>query len=228
LLLIGEIGLDVDPRQVLTELRASAGGDVVVHLDSGGGDAFAGLSLYQLLRDHPGHVQVRVLGLAASAASVIMCGADEVVMSPNSMVMVHEASAMTWGTEDDHYASAALLGKVSAQISQIYAGRTGGDAAVWRDRMKAETWLTSNEAVAVGLADRVAEVPESRSSTRPRAVSQPSSASTGRLAAQLRSAMPPSRSDLAWAKFEGALRRMNRREVPSVMPILRELKATRR
>lgn len=158
--LMDEVGAwGVTASQFTADLRTANGGPVELYVSSPGGDVFDGLAMYEALRQHPGRTTAYVTGLAASAASVIVCGADEVIMAPAAMEMVHEASCMAFGSQDDHLASAALLGQVSDTIAGIYAARAGGTAASWRATMKAETWFTASEAVAASLADRVADAP---------------------------------------------------------------------
>lgn len=146
----------VSSVRFVQDLAQAKGGPVNLHISSPGGDVFEGMAIFEALRTHPGYVTVFVDGLAASAASVVAMAADEVVMAPNAMIMIHDAWSMTIGDEADHLAAAAVLGQVSDLIAACYAARAGDLRSVWRDRMRVETWYSASEAVAAGLADRVA------------------------------------------------------------------------
>lgn len=147
-------------------VRALSGvGDVLLHLNSPGGEVFEGISIYNALRQHPGNVTIQVEALAASAASVIAMAASEVVMMPGSMMMIHDAWDVVPGTEAELIAAAAATGKASESIAGMYAARAGGSVDEWRGRMRDPagnygTWYTAQEAVDAGLADRLS-VPSS-------------------------------------------------------------------
>jgi ATP-dependent protease ClpP protease subunit len=157
--ILDEIGgsWGVPAADVIGELGA-ARGDVRVELCSPGGDAFGGLAIYSALRRHPGLVTVVIDGLAASIATVIAMGASpgRLAISPGSMAMVHDAWGTCVGDTREMQAMAGVLDKASDNIASVYARRTGLPAAAWRTAMRRETWYTADEAVAAGLADRVA------------------------------------------------------------------------
>lgn len=133
----------------------SALNDVELHVNSPGGDVFEGLAMLNSLRAHPGKVTAIVDGIAASAASFLLMGADEVVMRPNTELMIHDAWGLCLGNEEDMRDTADRLAKVSDNIADIYAKRAGGELAEWRATMRAEKWYSPDEAVSAGLADRV-------------------------------------------------------------------------
>jgi len=143
---------------------ADAGpGDVTLHVNSPGGDVFEGIAMLNTLRAHPGNVTAVVEGIAASAASFVLMGADHVLMAPNSELMIHDAWGMCVGDSADMTSMAASLERVSANIASIYQGKAGGDAEQWRSAMLAETWYSAGGAVTAGLADAVrgaAEAPD--------------------------------------------------------------------
>lgn len=134
----------LDPQRALT-----------VRINSPGGNVYDGVAILNALRGHPGTVTVVVDGLAASAASVIAMGGDEVVMNRNSEMMLHNGSALVVGGSEDMRKMADRLEQVNANLASIYAERCGGTAEEWRAIMAAETWYSAEEAVAAGLADRV-------------------------------------------------------------------------
>lgn len=137
---------------------AQINGDIEVHINSPGGDVFDGLAIYNSLAQRPGNVMTVVDGLAASAASFIAQAGTTRVIAPGAMMMIHDAAGACYGNASDMRDLAELLDKVSDNLASIYADRTGR-ADGWRDAMRAETWYTADEAVAAGLAHRVAERP---------------------------------------------------------------------
>jgi ATP-dependent Clp endopeptidase proteolytic subunit ClpP len=155
--LYDEIGyFGVWPADVVAAL-SDIKGDVEVHLNSPGGSVFDGLTIYSTLREHSGEVGVVVDGLAASAASFIAMAAapGKLEVQPNGTVMIHDAWGGCVGSEADMRATADVLGQQTANIASIYAERGGRSAAEYRRLMAAETWAVGQEAVSLGLADRV-------------------------------------------------------------------------
>lgn len=134
----------------LADVKAQA---VDLHVNSPGGDYFAGVTIANAIRQHPAKVTVHVDGLAASAASVIAMAGDVVTMHPGSQLMIHDAMSLAVGNANDMRETAALLDKVSDDIAGMYADRAGGQRIEWRARMQAETWYSADEAVRAGLAD---------------------------------------------------------------------------
>lgn len=145
-----------------SERLVNAGeGDITLRVNSAGGDVYAGLAIMNQLRNHPGKVTAYVEGLAASAASfIVVGGADEVIMCPNSEMMIHDAMTFAEGNAEDISSALAGLERASENIASIYAAKAGGDSASFREAMKKETWFTAEEAVLAGLADRVGGVVE--------------------------------------------------------------------
>lgn len=154
--------------QVLDDL----GEDVTtirLHINSPGGEVWDGLAILNALRQHPARVQVVVDGIAASAASFIAMAGDEVLMAPNSELMIHDAWGLCMGNAADMQRTADYLAHESDNIAQAYAGRAGGTAAEWRELMREETWFTAEEAVTAGLADRVLDgTPEAATEAKAR------------------------------------------------------------
>lgn len=147
----------VDP---LTFARALAGINApVIHLriNSPGGDVFAAQAMAQALREHPAKVVAHIDGYAASAATEVAVAADEVIMAPGAMYMIHNAWTIAIGNKSDFLDTAALLEKVDLTLAQSYAERTGSDLKQITDWMDAETWFTAQEAVDAGFADSVAD-----------------------------------------------------------------------
>ncbi|MDN5858585.1 MAG: Clp protease ClpP, partial [Pseudonocardia sp.] len=133
---------------------------LVVHLNSPGGDASEGVAIANVLRAHKARVIVRVDGMAASAASVVAMAGDEIVMGIGSQFMIHDAWALAIGDAADMAAAQRMLDSTSNALASTYAARAGGTVDEWRAVMKAETWYSAEEAVTAGLADRVAAADE--------------------------------------------------------------------
>lgn len=140
---------------MLVEALQSMSGPLVMHVNSPGGDVFEALAMYSTLKNYPGAVEVRVEGLAASAASYLALAADTTVIEPNAMMMIHEAWGFTRGPAAEMRKAADVLDKTSGNIASIYQAKAGGDVADWRAAMLEETWYTGQEAVDAGLADAV-------------------------------------------------------------------------
>ena len=156
LLLFGEVGWEIKASDVVAYLNDHAGEDVTVKLNSGGGDVYEGIAVMNALRSHDGQVTVIIEGLAASVASVIACGgASHVVIRPNAEVMVHEAWTWADGNAADLTKKVEDLNRASQNIADVYAARAGGSADEWRERMRAETWYSAQEALDAGLVDEI-------------------------------------------------------------------------
>jgi ATP-dependent Clp endopeptidase proteolytic subunit ClpP len=171
-----EIGYwGVTASDFVKDLQGVSAKNITLHINSPGGDVFDGLAILNSLRQHPATVNVIIDGLAASAASFIAMAGDSVVIAPNAMVMIHEASGLVMGNSQDMTEMAALLDKTSANIASVYAQRAGGDVESWRQAMRTETWYSDQEAVDAGLADQIlgADSPTARSAAKPQAVVQP-------------------------------------------------------
>ncbi|SFG92817.1 head maturation protease, ClpP-related [Methylobacterium gossipiicola] len=128
--------------------------DVTIRLNSGGGIATEGAAIHAAIAAHRGRKTIVVEGIAASAASVIAMAGDEVVMSLGALMMVHDPSGFTFGTVDDHELQIKALTALATAMAGIYAGKTGKTVAAARADMQAEIWMTPDEAVAAGYADR--------------------------------------------------------------------------
>ena len=129
-------------------------GDLEVHINSPGGDAFDGITIYNALAARQGVTTV-VDGLAASAASVIAQAGSVRTMSPGAMMMIHDAWAMCIGPESEMLETAKVLGKLSDNIASVYAAHSSVPAAEFRAVMRNDCWYTGQEAVDAGLADRL-------------------------------------------------------------------------
>lgn len=129
--------------------------EVVVEINSPGGDVFAGSEIYTKLRGYVGNVKVEIVGIAASAASVVAMAGNHISISPTAQMMIHNASSNGGGNQHDHEHLADILDKLSGQIAESYSNRTGRPVDDFKKLMDEETWFTAKEAVENGLADEV-------------------------------------------------------------------------
>lgn len=126
-----------------------------VVINSGGGDVYAGSEIYTALRDYRGDVTVKVVGIAASAASVIAMAGDTIEISPTAQIMIHNVSS---GASGDHRAlahEAEVLKNYNNSIANAYLDKTGIEKDELLELMNHETWLTAEQAVEKGFADKV-------------------------------------------------------------------------
>lgn len=146
-------GSGVTVKRISAALRSiGSGADVTVNVNSPGGDFFEGVAIYNALREHKGKVTVRVLGLAASAASVITMAGDEILMGDASFLMVHNAWAVAIGNRHDMRDAADRLEPFDAAMANLYAKRAGISVAEAAALMDKETWIGAEQAVADGFA----------------------------------------------------------------------------
>lgn len=130
-----------------------------LHINSPGGQVFEAVAILNQLRAHPAKVVAVVDGLAASAASFLAAGADELIMGANTQLMIHDAWGITIGDATDMRKAGDLLDRLSNNIASIYAAKAGGSTEDWRTAMLAESWYSADEALAAGLADSIAGEP---------------------------------------------------------------------
>jgi ATP-dependent protease ClpP protease subunit len=126
-------------------------------INSPGGEVTEGIAVLNLLRNHPARVVGVVEGLAASAASFIAAGCDELHMNPNAELLVHDAWGLCVGNAGDMRELADILDHLSDNIASVYVAKAGGSVADWRAVMATDTWYSAEGAVAAGLADSVTE-----------------------------------------------------------------------
>ena len=131
--------------------------EIHVRINSPGGDAFEGAAIYNALAKDPRRVVVHIEALAASAASLVAMAGDEIRMAQNSMLMIHGASGVTFGTAGDHRDTADVLAKIDQAMAKTYAARSGVEQDKVEEWMEAETWMNADEAADRGFADVVTE-----------------------------------------------------------------------
>lgn len=129
---------------------------IILRINSPGGEVFEGIAILNLLRAHRATVTAVVDGLAASAASVIAAGCDEVVMSPGTQMMIHSPSSIVWGNAVEMRKTADTLDRIEVSLIEVYVAKAGEKE--WAALLAEETWLPAADAVELGLADRVGVV----------------------------------------------------------------------
>lgn len=151
----GWTGGGVTAKRISAALRSIGNRDVIVRINSPGGDMFEGIAIYNLLRTHPAKVTVEVLGWAASAASIIAMAGDVIRMGLGSFMMVHNAWGLVIGNRHDLREAASLFDGFDAALADIYEARTGMARAEIERLMDAGTFMTAAQAVEYGFADAV-------------------------------------------------------------------------
>ena len=149
-------GQYITPEGFMDDLAAVRGkSEVVIKLNSCGGDVYTGIAIHNALKGLSGHKTVIVEGLAASAASVIACAGDEVQVYPGSIIMIHGVSTMfvDWMTLADLKKAVKSVDSVERALAAIYSAKTGIEEDTLRSMMSNELWMTGAQAVEKGFAD---------------------------------------------------------------------------
>lgn len=156
----------VTAKRIGAALRAIGSRDVTVLINSPGGDFFEGLAIYNLLREHPHKVTVKVVGLAASAASVIAMAGDEIQVAKSGFLMIHNAWSLVIGNRHDLRSAADVMDQFDASMADLYAAAAGIEVKEAAAMMDAETWMNGQAAVDAGFAtallpaDEIIEEPD--------------------------------------------------------------------
>lgn len=151
---IGEdiFGEGVTSRRISAALRRIGDQEVFVDINSPGGDFFEGVAIYNMLRQHSQKVTVRVLGIAASAASIIAMAGDEIQIGKAGFIMVHNAWVVAMGNRHDMREASEVLAPFDDAMASVYASQAGIDHARAAEWMDNETWFNGDQAVSAGLA----------------------------------------------------------------------------
>lgn len=153
----GDIGVDfygegITAKNIAQQLNGMSG-DIHVSINSYGGDAFDGLAIHNLLLGYDkGKVNVSIIGIAASAASVIAVAGDTVEIADNALIMIHDPWMWFAGNAEDFRKSAEELDKIRDGIIVSYQRKSSASRDELASLMRKETWLTSEEAIGLGLA----------------------------------------------------------------------------
>ena len=145
---------EVTPQLFKDELM-SGSGDITVWINSPGGDCVAAAQIYNLLMDYKGNVTVKIDGIAASAASVVAMAGTKVLVSPVSMLMIHNPMTVAMGNSEEMQKAIEMLAEVKESIINAYEIKTNMSRAKISHLMDAETWMDANKAVELGFADEI-------------------------------------------------------------------------
>ena len=146
-------GGGVTVNRIDAALRQIGDQPVEVHINSPGGDMFEGIAIYNRLLEHPQPINVKVMGLAASAASVIAMAGDKIEMGPASFLMIHNCWVVAVGDRNDMAETASFLEPFDDAMAGVYAQRSGQDKAAVVKMLDAETWMSGSQALEKGFAD---------------------------------------------------------------------------
>ena len=145
---------DVTPKLFREQLNAGTG-DVVIWVNSPGGDCVAASQIYTMLMEYKGRVTVKIDGIAASAASVIAMAGTDVLMAPTSLMFVHNPLTVAIGDSEEMQKAIAMLGEVKESIISAYELKTGMSRLKLSNLMDAETWMNAQKAIELGFADGI-------------------------------------------------------------------------
>lgn len=145
---------DVTPAMFREELFAGDR-DIVIWINSPGGDCIAASQIYSMLMDYKGNVTVKIDGVAASAASVIAMAGTQVLMAPTALMMIHNPMTLAFGDHTDMQKAIEMLDEVKESIINAYEIKTNLSRAKLSHLMDSETWMNANKAVELGFADDI-------------------------------------------------------------------------
>lgn len=140
------------PNDVINQLPTS-NEDIDILINSGGGNVASGSEIYTALKSYSGNVNIKVVGVAASAASVIAMAGNHIEMSPTAQMMIHNASTIVAGDNRAMASANDMLTSVNRGIANAYIDKTGKSEQEILDLMNQETWLNAQDAVDLGFAD---------------------------------------------------------------------------
>lgn len=163
--ILDQIGEDywgdgITSKSIARQLSYFDGGDVTVNINSPGGDVFEGLAIYSLLKEYSGSVEVKVIGLAASAASIIAMAGDTIKISRAGFFMIHNAWMVAAGNRLEFAQYADFLKPIDSAMADIYQVETGLEASDIESMMDAETWIGGKESVDKGFSDSLLDSSE--------------------------------------------------------------------
>ncbi|MFZ0269934.1 head maturation protease, ClpP-related [Caulobacter sp.] len=146
-------GGGITAKGVAAQLRAIGDRPVEVQINSPGGDMFEGIAIYNVLREHSQPITIKVMGMAASAASVIAMAGDTIEIGAASFIMIHNCWVLAMGNRHDMQETAEFLAPFDAAMADVYAARTGQKVADCVKWMDAETYMSGSQAIERGFAD---------------------------------------------------------------------------
>ncbi|MBC1420107.1 head maturation protease, ClpP-related [Listeria fleischmannii] len=149
------LGMPATCGKDVTDVLKNATDEVEVHINSNGGDLFAGSEIYTALKDHNGRVTVKVVGMAASAASIIAMAGDKVLISPTAQMMIHNVQLLTGGDYRDLQDASNVAKNANVSVANAYQLKTGKSLDELLALMGEETYVNAQQAVEMGLADEI-------------------------------------------------------------------------
>ena len=152
---IGTYG--VTAQEFINDIKGLKDMPINLRINSLGGDVFDGMAMYNVIKRREAKTTVYIEGIAASIATIIALGADEVVMAENSLFMIHNAWGGTMGEAKDMRKTAETLDKISGELTDIYRKKTGLSYDVLSEMMDEETWLNAEEAFELGFVDTISD-----------------------------------------------------------------------
>jgi ATP-dependent Clp endopeptidase proteolytic subunit ClpP len=152
---IGTYGITA--QEFITDIKDLKDTPINLRINSLGGDVFDGMAMYNVIKRREAKTTVYIEGIAASIATIISLGADEVVMAENSLFMIHNAWGGTMGEAKDMRKTAETLEKITGELTDIYRKKTGLSYDALAEMMDEETWLNANEALEMGFIDTISD-----------------------------------------------------------------------
>lgn len=146
---------NTSPSKINAALKEAAGDDVVIRVNSGGGDVFAGNEIYYAIAGYHGKTTVDITGFAASAATIICCAGQTVRATPGMQYMIHNVSCSAYGDYNEMDHTSQILQNANKSISNIYRLKTGMSEKDLLDLMNAETWMDAEKAKSYGFIDEI-------------------------------------------------------------------------
>ncbi len=143
------------PKKVEEGINKAKGKDIEVEINSGGGSVFAGSEIYTMLKSYEGNITIKIVGIAASAASVIAMAGTTIMMSPTAQLMMHNTSTYSEGNYNDMEKTAEILKSTDNTIANAYRLKSGKTQEELLDLMNKETWLTAEKAKEMNLIDEI-------------------------------------------------------------------------
>ena len=152
---IGTYG--VTAQDFISEIKGLKDMPINLRINSLGGDVFDGMAMYNVIKRREAKTTVYIEGIAASIATIIALGADEVIMAENSLFMIHNAWGGTSGEAKDMRKTAETLDKITSELTDIYVKKTGLSYDTLAEMMDEESWLNADEAFALGFIDTISD-----------------------------------------------------------------------
>ena len=163
--LSGIIGFEITAMELDIELKKASGADVLLSVNSPGGFVFEGIEMFNLIRSYRGHIEARIVGLAASAMSYVILAADKVTAFDNAAFFIHNAFGVTIGNHNEMRKRADELEALSGMLAKAYVNKSGKSAREIKALMDEETIFFADEILEAGFVDEILESEDVEDST---------------------------------------------------------------